>query len=509
MKNEIRKGAIVGYISVLASTLIAILFTPILIKYLGTGDYGVYTLISSVMSYFGVLDLGLGTTAVRYIAKNYKNPEKVEEIVGFLLKVYLIISVITLILGGLLYFVSSSVFVKLTATELSKFKISLLIMTISLAISFPFNVCSSYIVANERFTFQKSMALVQSIAKPVIMFPLLLFGYKSVALILALAFINVSIYLINYFYAKIKLGFKFTIRKLSSNKELTKELFHYSFYILLAMIVDTVFNNTDQVILAACSGTLAVSIYNVSLQFRNTNTNLSVAISQLFLPKLTKMVSEKKSIKKISEIFLSVSRIQLYILVLICSGFLIFGQSFIKLWVGEQFLDAYYIVLIILIPNLVPLSQNVGISILQAMNKHKFRSVTFFLIAVLNIIISIPLAIKFSGIGAAIGSAVAIVIGQIIAMNIYYKRNIGLDIKSYWKNFIKIALPFAIISMALLFILKNIMNSWFKLIIFAMLYVLLYGVIVYVFLFNEYEKGLVNEYFSKIKGKMGFCSGKN
>ena len=303
MKNEIRKGAIVGYISVLASTLIAILFTPILIKYLGTGDYGVYTLISSVMSYFGVLDLGLGTTAVRYIAKNYKNPEKVEEIVGFLLKVYLIISVITLILGGLLYFVSSSVFVILTATELSKFKISLLIMTISLAISFPFNVCSSYIVANERFTFQKSMALVQSIAKPVIMFPLLLFGYKSVALILALAFINVSIYLINYFYAKIKLGFKFTIRKLSSNKELTKELFHYSFYILLAMIVDTVFNNTDQVILAACSGTLAVSIYNVSLQFRNTNTNLSVAISQLFLPKLTKMVSEKKSIKRYLKFF--------------------------------------------------------------------------------------------------------------------------------------------------------------------------------------------------------------
>ena len=70
-------------------------------------------------------------------------------------------------------------------------------------------------------------------------------------------------------------------------------------------------------------------------------------------------------------------------------------------------------------------------------------------------------------------------------------------------------MPFAIISVALFFVLNNIMNSWFKLIIFAMLYVLLYGVIVYVFLFNEYEKGLVNEYFSKIKGKMGFCSGKN
>ena len=50
-------------------------------------------------------------------------------------------------------------------------------------------------------------------------------------------------------------------------------------------------------------------------------------------------------------------------------------------------------------PAIVPLSQNIGISIIQAMNKHKFRSIVYLAIAILNIIISIPLAKQYAGIG--------------------------------------------------------------------------------------------------------------
>ena len=123
---------------------------------------------------------------------------------------------------------------------------------------------------------------------------------------------------------------------------------------------------------------------------------------------------EENGNKKVSSIFIRVSRIQLYIMALIMFGFITFGKQFIILWVGNDYVSAYYILLLLLIPGIVPLTQNIGISILQAKNKHKFRSVLYIGIAILNIFISIPLAKKYGGIGAAIGTAIANLLGQII-----------------------------------------------------------------------------------------------
>lgn len=496
--NEIKKGAFIGYISVLLNAIIVVFLTPFLLKNLGTSDYGIYTLIASVMAYFNVLDLGLGSTAVRYIAKNYQDKEQVSIINGCLIKVYLMISVLTIVLGVILYFSSGAIFLSLTTTELVKFKISLMIMVVTLAITFPLSVCSSYIMAYEKFTFQKLLSLIQNIAKPLLMVPMVLLGYKSIAMIVILAFINLSVCLTNYLYAKTKLDFKVKYTPFKNNTPLLKEMFSFSAFILIMMVVDTVFNNTDQVILAAYCGTLAVSIYNSAAQFKSTNTNLSSVISQLYYPKLTKMVAEKRPMKEISAIFLRVARIQLYILMLVFSGFLIFGRQFISLWIGADFLDAYYITLIFLAPSLIPLSQNIGIYLLQAMNRHKFRAMMFFGIAILNIAISIPLSIHYAGVGAAIGSAIAILLGQIITMNIYYYKAIKLDIKKYWVYFIKIVLPITIVSIPLSLVLKNHLTTWTTLFLAIGIYALCYVIYIYLVLFDAYEKDIFKGVVKKV-----------
>ena len=55
--------------------------------------------------------------------------------------------------------------------------------------------------------------------------------------------------------------------------------------------------------------------------------------------------------------------------------------------------------LIVMIPLLIPLIQNTGIIILQAKNKHDFRAKVYVFIAILKIIISVPLAKYYGGIG--------------------------------------------------------------------------------------------------------------
>ena len=135
--------------------------------------------------------------------------------------------------------------------------------------------------------------------------------------------------------------------------------------------------------------------------------------------------------KEINKIFRRVGRIQFIIMALTLTGFILYGKSFIAYWVGQDFEQAYYITLILMGSLLVPLIENMGIIVLQAKNKHAFRSEIYLFIAILNIVLTIPLAKLYGGIGCAIATAFALLIGNVVIINIYYHKKIGIDIIAF------------------------------------------------------------------------------
>ena len=52
-------GAFFSYLSILVNTIIQLLYTPLLLRTLGQSEYGLYSLINSIIGYLAVLDLGL------------------------------------------------------------------------------------------------------------------------------------------------------------------------------------------------------------------------------------------------------------------------------------------------------------------------------------------------------------------------------------------------------------------------------------------------------------------
>ena len=82
----------------------------------------------------------------------------------------------------------------------------------------------------------------------------------------------------------------------------------------------------------------------------------------------------------------------------------------------------------------VPLIQNLGIEIQRAKNMHKMRSIVYLMISVANILISIPLIKFFGAVGASAGTAISIFAGNIVFMNLYYHKKIGLNVLYFWKK---------------------------------------------------------------------------
>ena len=187
-------------------------------------------------------------------------------------------------------------------------------------------------------------------------------------------------------------------------------------------------------------GAATVAIYAVAIQLQSIYMGFSTAISGVFLPKVTGMVTRNNSEKEISDLFIRTGRIQYIIMAFILTGFIVFGKYFILLWAGPDYEQSYWIALCFFIPLTVPLIQNLGITILQARNQMKFRSTIYVIIALASLLISIPLAKQFGGIGCAIGTSIALITGQIIIMNIYYYRKIHIDIPSFWKEIVKMSI---------------------------------------------------------------------
>lgn len=498
-KNERKTGAVLSYVSIVLSTLVQLLYTPLLTRMLGQSEYGLYSLVSSIIGYLTVLDLGFGNAIVVYTAK-YRTQKKYDEekkLHGMFFVVYLIIGLVAGLLGLILYFLVPTIFGStMTSVELNKMKIMMLILAFNLAMTFAFSIYSSIINAYEKFTFQKLMSIFNTIMKPLLMIPLLFLGYKSITMCVVITAVNIIVLLSNYFYCKKKLNVN--IKFMGFDKVLFKTIFGYSFFIFLGVVVDKVNWSVDQFILGAVSGTVAVSIYSIASQINTLFVNLSTAVSGVLLPKMSKMVAEKATDDELTNEFIKVGRIQYLIVFLMASGLTLFGKEFIYAWVGTEFSDSYYIALILIIPLCIPLIQNLGISIMQAKNMHKFRSVLLAIIAIANIIISIPLAKLYGGIGSAIGTSISLIIGNIIILNIYYQKRVGINVIKFWKEIIKMTIPFIIPIIIILIIMKFItLHGYINLIVFGGIYTIIYGIVAYLLVINKYEKNIVNKVLKK------------
>lgn len=499
VKSEIKSGALIGYVNMFANILITFIYTPIMLKLMGNQEYGLYSLVSSVIAYLSVLDMGFGNAMIKFVSSSKAKNDKQEErkINGLFLALYSIIGIITIIIGMVLIKNINVIFPALTNAEIAKAKIIMEILVFTVSISFPLSIFDSYVMACERFKFLKILNVIKTISIPLTMLPLLIWGYKSIAMVIVTSLYNILYHICTMICCFKKLNMKIHFSLKEFDKSLFKDIFTYSFFVFLGLIVDTVFNNTDQIILGSVCGTVAVSIYAVATKFTNMNLSVSTTISGLFLPKITKMLEEDDSDKKISDLFIKVSRIQIYLMMLILSGFAIFGRQFLNLWVGNEYKDAYYIVLLLIGPAIIPLTQNIGISVIQAKNKHQFRAIMYIIIAVLNVSISIPLARMYNAIGTAIGTAIANLLGQIISMNIFYWKKVNLDIPQYWKFFISYGVKILIISIINMLIIKNIQFNWGRLIAWIIVYVIQYSIIAFISM-NQEEK----EIFYTIKNKL-------
>ena len=147
---------------------------------------------------------------------------------------------------------------------------------------------------------------------------------------------------------------------------------------------------------------------------------LACAFSDLMLPTVSKQIAIGATNKELEDTVIKVGRIEFAVLGAALTGYVIIGNEFIYLWMGEGYSLAWIVGLVLMIPSTIPLVQNVCLSILHAKNKIAFRAYSVSAMAIFNLIITIIGVKVYGAIAACIGTAIGLIGANIIAMNYYY-----------------------------------------------------------------------------------------
>lgn len=500
--NQIKGGVILSYLSLIVGNVVSIIYTPIMIRLLGQSEYGLYNLVASFVSYLGLLSFGFDNTYLRYYTqyKETKSKDKVASLNGMFLIIFSFIGVFAGLCGMVLRQYSDAIFgSNLASSELETAKTLMLLLVLNIAIAFPSNLFTIYINANEEFIFNKLVSMIKTVVNPFIVLPLLLMGYKSVALVSVTLAFSIIVFIINIIYCFKKLDFSFQL----SGFDFTvfKGIATFSFFVFLGEIVDEINWQLDKFLLGRYCGTVAVAVYGVASSLSLYYRQFSIAISNVFAPRVNRIVATSNDDKALTDLMIKVGRAQFIVLSVVAVGFVFCGREFCCLWAGDDYADSYMITVALMIPSTIPLIQNVGISVLTARNKHKFRSVAYFFIALGNAMLSIPLCQIMQGLGCAIGTGISMIIGNGLIINLYYKK-LGIDIGKFWSSIMSLAK--GLIPMVVVGVLLSIFKmefGWIDLFLRVLVLIIAYGVGMLLIGFNSEEKTMVRSKFKKMKGK--------
>lgn len=506
--SQLKVGSILSYFQMFLNIAIGLVYTPIMIRLLGRSEYGLYNTVASTISMLSLLSLGFNSSYIRYYARYQKenNKSKIYSLNGLFFIIFFIIGCTALICGLFLTTHLNIVFSDgLTSSEYEIARVLMLLLSIQLAESFLASVFTNIISAHEKFVFLKLVNMLKTIGSPLVTLPLLLLGYKSIAMVSVSLVITLISDGINIFFVISILKERFLFKNFE--KGLFSNIFVYTSFIAINMIVDQINNNVDKLLLARFKGTSEVAIYSVGFSLYNYYSMFSTSISGVFTPRIHSIINQydgSQLRKKLTDMFVKVGRIQYMLLALIITGYVFWGKQFITtIWAGPDYENSYYVGILLMLPATVPLIQNVGIEIQRAQNLHRFRSIIYIIMASSNLALSVYLCQKYGAIGSTIGTSISLVVANGFIMNVFYHKKCNIDMMCFWKNICNasIGLIIPVISGVFMVFFFDSYNR-LSLLLQIFIYILIYCISIWRFSLNKFEKELFSELFVKIRNRL-------
>lgn len=494
-KKQLKIGALISYFSIFFGAITALIYTPWMERQIGQSNYALYNLAFSFISLF-LVDFGLGTATSRYVAKFRAegNEDQVNAAVSLITKLYLIIDAVIFTVLLIMYGLISTIYHGLTVDEITIFK-RLYLMIASFSIfSFPFTSLSGILLAYEEFIPLKLCDFGQKMVSVLLIIWMLMHGFGVIGLVGAtigsgLLFIFIRWVIIR---KKTNVRLHLTIR----DPQLMKSLLGFSVWTAIMSLASRASFTLAPTILGIVSDSTQIAIFSPANVLEGYFYLLASAVNGLFLARISNYIAANEE-HRIQTLMIKIGRYQLAVMGLIFIGFACVGQDFMRVWMGERYIQSAFAAFLIFIPDLLLFTQQIANTAIIAKNKLRPAAMVSVISALVCILLSLPLSHHYGAIGACFAIATSYMI-SFLYMNHVYTKELHLNIPLFFqKCYGSFLLPDLLTYMLYVFLLKRWLpfDGWKGLAIKVILIFILYSAMLWKLGLNAEEKNYIRKFF--------------
>jgi len=431
-RPSLKINALSNWVALAVAVLVGFFITPFIIRHLGKTGFGIWTLIGSIIGYYGILDLGVISAITRYVARyaGQKDYKSLNETISASLAIFCVVG---FIIVGASFAIAAplSNFFNIPTEQVREFQQVIRLLGLTAGLSFISNLFDAIIRAHERFLAANVVAIFVTLTRTslIVLFLSRGFGLVGVAyshLVSAVLMIILTLVLCKLFFPY----FQPKIRLVSWHVLYT--VLSYGAATTVLAVADIMRFNLDSFVIGKWINVRAVAVYGVAaLLIRFFLQFIASGTQRVFTPRFSLIDGQGKR-SELQELFLKSLSVSAFLSFGVGTLIVIVGRRFIVLWVGSDFLGAVPVLWVLAVAYSLALAQTSGISLVYALKKHYLFAAASIVEGIANIGLSIYLAPRYGILGVAIGTAVPMLIIKIFVQPIYVSRIIGISLRRYW-----------------------------------------------------------------------------
>lgn len=434
------RNALSNWCGLFVLGLISFILTPILIHGLGELFFGMWVLVSSLVNYYGLMDLGMRATVQRYVAhlRGSNDKEGLDQTIATAL-------VFTLAISGAIFLSTFGLswvlphFFKLHGTSISLFRWLVIVMGVDMAISLPARLLGTFMCAFQRFDLYNLNGILEGIIRGVLIVLVLRLGYGVMGVaVVTLATTTLTIPFLWWLVKRAEPGLRVLWRKAGWSR--ARELVSFSFFVSLNSIGYQLRNYTDALVIGRMLTVALITSFNVATQMVGYFRQILAGFTGALLPAFSNLEGQNRR-QDVRELFLVSTRMTATLSTFIAAMLFLNGRNLLRFWVGAKYVSSYPLLAILTAATVASLAQGPSNALLVARSRHKFLGTLTLCEGITNLLLSILWAKPYGLIGVALGTAVPMLVSMLGIYPWYVMRVTGIEFRDYFK--VALARPLA------------------------------------------------------------------
>ena len=427
---QILKNVGSSWFSLGINILVGIFLSPFILHRLGDSAYGIWILIFSITGYYGLFDLGIRSSVIRYVSKftATEDNESLSKLVNTSLFTYTMIGLVAAAVTVVGSFFVDSMF-KIPADFLGTARWLFLMVGFSVSLGFPLGVFGGILEGLQQFYFLNLTNVGSTLLRALLIVIALTHGYG----LLMVALITVVLPLIT---AVVRAAI--TLRMLAVrfawhhvDRHSFGEMANYSSATFIIILAYKLRFKTDEIVIGTMLTSAAITYFSIGDRLLDYASEVVSGLAQIFVP-MSSQSEAKGDMERLRKMFVAGNRACALIIFPMAAMLVLLGKSVIEAWVGLKYVPLSYPVMLILLgPMTLLLAQSASPRILFGMARHRTLAWVTSLEGAANVILSIMLVRRFGIIGDAFGTAIPLSLTVLYFLPRYLCRTLGVPLWTF------------------------------------------------------------------------------